>query len=219
MAFDTVSRADNVPARLFQAAHLLRSGAAGMKITPLRRIKRGGDFSGKRHGHLMQASGSRHGLKEGLGIGVPCAVEFISSEFLDNFAEIHDQNAAAYEADYGQVMGDEEKTLPKAVMQVAHGVEHLSLNGRVQCGNRFVADHEIGIGDERTGKSDALTLTSGKFVGIAVSMPASPTSRNISAVRSLTASLVYSGCSLEKHAASSPSETERPTLRRGFREE
>ena len=100
MAFDTVSRADNVPARLFQAAHLLRSGAAGMKITPLRRIKRGGDFSGKRHGHLMQASGIRHGLKEGLGIGVPCAVEFISSEFLDNFAEIHDQNAAAQAARY-----------------------------------------------------------------------------------------------------------------------
>lgn len=190
-----------------------------MKITPLRRIKRGGDFSGKRHGHLMQASGIRHGLKEGLGIGVPCAVEFISSEFLDNFAEIHDQNAAAHEADYGQVMGDEEKTLPKAVMQVAHGVKHLSLNGRVQCGNRFVADHEIGIGDERTGKSDALTLTSGKFVGIAVFHACkSHQPEHLGSAISDRFSGVFRVLP-EKHAASSPSETERPTLRRGFREE
>ena len=55
-------------------------------------------------------------------------------------------------------------------MQIHQQIEDLGLDGHVQGGHRLVGHHEPGLGDEGAGDADALALTAGKLVGIALQL-------------------------------------------------
>jgi hypothetical protein len=55
----------------------------------------------------------------------------------------------------------------KLQLQLLHQVQHLSLNGYVEGGYRFVGDDQFGLYGECAGNADALALPSGELVRIA----------------------------------------------------
>lgn len=79
-------------------------------------------------------------------------------------SQIHDRNTSAHEADYSQIMGNEQIAQTALILHVPEQVQHLSLNGSVKSGNRLVAYHKRGVGYKRPGYRDSLTLPAGKLV-------------------------------------------------------
>lgn len=73
-------------------------------------------------------------------------------------SQIHDRNTSAHEADYSQIMGNEQIAQTALILHVPEQVQHLSLNGSVKSGNRLVAYHKRGVGYKRPGYRDSLTL-------------------------------------------------------------
>ena len=71
----------------------------------------------------------------------------------------------------GQVVGDEQISGSVLLLQVLQQVQDLGLDGNVQGGNRLVADDELRAQDERASDADALTLTAGELVRVAVDAP------------------------------------------------
>ena len=65
-------------------------------------------------------------------------------------------------------MGDEQIGQPQIVLQLPQKVEHLGLDGDVESGNRFVADHEAGMKRQGPRHSHPLPLASGEFMGESV---------------------------------------------------
>lgn len=64
-------------------------------------------------------------------------------------------------------MGDEEVGEAQLLLQVLEEVHHLRLDGDVEGGDRFVADHELGVEGDGPGDAYALALASGELVGVA----------------------------------------------------
>ena len=62
-------------------------------------------------------------------------------------------------------MGNKNIGEVELVLQIHEQVNDLRLNRDVQCAYRFIANNEFGLEDKRTGDADALTLTTGKFMG------------------------------------------------------
>ncbi len=86
----------------------------------------------------------------------------------DDLAEIHDRDAVADVLDDGEVVRDEEVGEAEFVLQIAQQIDHLRLHRDVERGDRLVADDEARVQCERAGDADALALTAGKFVRVAV---------------------------------------------------
>ena len=64
-------------------------------------------------------------------------------------------------------MGDEEVGQAEFLLQLTQQVDHLRLDGHIQCGDRFVADNEVRVQGESSCNADALALSAGEFMGIA----------------------------------------------------
>jgi len=58
----------------------------------------------------------------------------------DDFAQIHDHNPVAEVFDYGQVMGDKEKSYTVLLLQTLQEVDDLGLNRNVQGANWLVTN-------------------------------------------------------------------------------
>jgi hypothetical protein len=86
---------------------------------------------------------------------------------LDDLAEVHDGNSVAHVSHDGQVVGDEETGDAEALLERPEQIEHLGLNGNVECGNGLVADNEIGFDSERPRDTDTLALPAAELVGVA----------------------------------------------------
>ena len=87
---------------------------------------------------------------------------------LDDFSQIHHGNVICYVAHHCQVMTDKEVGKGKLGLEIGEQIDDLRLNGHVKRGDRLVANNQAGIECQRTGNSDALTLTAGEFVGNSV---------------------------------------------------
>ncbi len=70
--------------------------------------------------------------------------------------------------DHGKVVADEDVGKVVVGLQLAQQVDHLSLHGPVECRGRFVEDNHTRLEDHRAGNRDALALTAGKFVRVAI---------------------------------------------------
>ena len=71
-------------------------------------------------------------------------------------------------AHHGQIVGDEQVGHAEARLKLLQHVDDLRLNGNVQRGDRLVADDEVRLAGQGAGDADALALTAGELVGIAV---------------------------------------------------
>lgn len=67
-----------------------------------------------------------------------------------------------------EVVADEEVRKATLLLQVAEEVEHLRLDGDVKRGDGLVADDDLGVKHQGAGHVDALALTAGELVRIAL---------------------------------------------------
>ena len=84
----------------------------------------------------------------------------------DDAAGIHDVDAVAHFRDDGEVVGDEDDGGAEIALALADEVEDLLLDGDVEGGGGFVANEQLGPGDEGHGDHDALAHAAGKFVRV-----------------------------------------------------
>ena len=72
---------------------------------------------------------------------------------------MHHQDVVADLLDDREVVGDEEQRDPEVAPDLLEQLEHLRLDRDVERGDRLVEDQHGGIGGERTGDGDALSLS------------------------------------------------------------
>ena len=53
-------------------------------------------------------------------------------------------------------------------LDILHQVDHLCLNGHIQCRDALIRNNELGVHDQGAGNAHALALTAGELVGIAL---------------------------------------------------
>ena len=87
---------------------------------------------------------------------------------LHQLAQIHNADAVGNVLDNAQVVGDEQVGQPHLLLQVLKHVDDLRLDRNVQRGDRLVADDELGVHSQGAGDADALALTAGELVRVAV---------------------------------------------------
>ena len=66
-----------------------------------------------------------------------------------------------------EVMADEQIGQLQLPLQIPQQIDHLRLNGYIEGGDGFIADDDLGFDHQRPCDADALTLASGKGVGVA----------------------------------------------------
>jgi hypothetical protein len=84
-----------------------------------------------------------------------------------DLARLHDGDAVGKEADYAEVMGDEEHGKVQFPAQFEEEVENLALDGDVEGADWFVGEEKLWLRGEGAGDGDALALAAGEFVGVA----------------------------------------------------
>ena len=83
-------------------------------------------------------------------------------------AQIHDAHSVGDVLHHGQIVGDEQVGQLVLLLELLEQVDDLGLDGHVQGGHRLVADHKLGVQGQGPGDADALALTAGELMGIAV---------------------------------------------------
>jgi hypothetical protein len=68
---------------------------------------------------------------------------------LDGAAGVHDDDAVGHLGDDPEVVGDEQDRHADLVLQLAHEVEDLRLDGHVERGGRLVGDQQLGVARQR----------------------------------------------------------------------
>ncbi|KAG1531067.1 hypothetical protein G6F50_016918 [Rhizopus delemar] len=80
----------------------------------------------------------------------------VGGRLLDDPAQVHHRHAVGHVAHDRQVVADEHVRQAEFLLQVAHQVQDLRLDGYVQCGGGLVADQEARARGQRAGDADAL---------------------------------------------------------------
>ena len=88
----------------------------------------------------------------------------------DDAPQIHDADAVADVADDVQIVRDEQIRKPQLILKAHQQIQHLRLNGNIQRGNRLIRNDETRARDQGAGDGDALTLTAGELMRIAVEL-------------------------------------------------
>jgi hypothetical protein len=83
---------------------------------------------------------------------------------LDHPAGVHHQGLVGEVAGRGDVVGDVEDRQVEAFLEVAQQVQHAEADRDVQHGHRLVGQQGLGLGAERAGDRDTLTLAAGELV-------------------------------------------------------
>src|SRR6185503_11053615 len=69
-----------------------------------------------------------------------------------------------------KIVGNEQIGEAKFLLHIHQQIEDLSLDGNVQCRDRFVADHKLGLNNQRARDADALALATTEGVRITTEM-------------------------------------------------
>ncbi len=80
----------------------------------------------------------------------------VDRTFLDLLALPHDDDMVGHFCNHAHVMGDEDHAHAECLLQVAHDVEDLRLNGHVERGGRLVGDQQLWAAGKRHGDHHAL---------------------------------------------------------------
>jgi hypothetical protein len=85
---------------------------------------------------------------------------------LDLPRRIHDVHPIGVAGHDPEVVGDHQERDAEPVRQVAHQLQHLRLDGHIECGGRLVGDQKLGVAGEPDGDHHALAHAAGKLVRI-----------------------------------------------------
>ena len=107
-----------------------------------------------------------------LRVGVPRMVEqLVGARLLHLAARVHHHHPVGVLGDHAHVVGDEDDRGAERVLQLAHQVEDLGLDGHVERRGRLVGDEHLGIARQRHGDHDALAHAARELVRIGVRAP------------------------------------------------
>ena len=104
------------------------------------------------------------GLLEGIGMGGVGGDEFRGA-FFDEFTVFENRDLIADVFNDGEIVGNEKIGEVKLFLEVHQKVDDLGLDRDIEGTDRFVADDKLWFDGEGAGNTDALALTSAKFVG------------------------------------------------------
>ena len=97
-------------------------------------------------------------------------VKLEGGRYLAHIAKVQHHDAGADVAHHAQVMGDEDQGQPHFLLQLHQQVDYLGLDRDIQRRDGFIADDQLRLEDQRAGYADALALSTGKLVRIAVDL-------------------------------------------------
>ena len=95
-------------------------------------------------------------------------VELLGRRELDDLAEVHHGDPVAHVADDSEVVRDEDVGELELVLQVVEQVQHLRLDGDVECRDGLVRDDQLRPQGERARDPDSLPLAAGELMREAV---------------------------------------------------
>ena len=95
-------------------------------------------------------------------------VDLFRGADLSDLPEVHDGNAIRDVADDAEVVRHEDVGEAELALQVAEQVDDLCLHRYVESGDGLVGDDQLGLQRKRPSDADALALTAGELVGVAV---------------------------------------------------
>src|SRR4051812_10252751 len=159
--------------RLLGGADVLRLPAPGPEPAAARRVDRRGYVADqpdpllRRHATDRAEVGSR-GQQRLRVRGLQGVVDLVPRALLDDLAEVHPRDVVTEVPDDAEVVRDEHERDTEVAPQVLEQVHHLGLDGHVQRGHRLVGDDHLRLDRERAGDPDALPLTTGELVRVAV---------------------------------------------------
>ena len=111
----------------------------------------------------------RDRAQQALGVGMAGIVEQLGGvRLLDLAAGIHHHDAVGVLGDHAHVVGDQHDGRAVGLLQLAHQVEDLRLDGDVERRGRLVGDQHLGIARQRHGDHDALAHAARHLVRIGV---------------------------------------------------
>ncbi len=108
----------------------------------------------------------RDGGEEALGIGMGgVGGDEFGGAFFDEFTVFENGNLIADVFNDGEIVGNKEVGEVKFFLEVHQKVDDLGLDRNIEGTDRFVADDKLRFDGEGASNTDALALTSAKFVG------------------------------------------------------
>ena len=115
----------------------------------------------------------RHRARAGPGCrgGAGCGTASPTGGLLHLAAGIHDDDALGDLGHHAEVVGDQHDGRADAVLEVAHQVEDLRLDGDVERGGRLVGDQQLRVAGERDGDHHALAHAARELVRVFAHAP------------------------------------------------
>ena len=87
---------------------------------------------------------------------------------LHHLAQIHDAYTVGHVLHHVQAVGDEQVRQAELLFKLVQQVQHLRLDGHVQCRHRLVAHDELRVHGQGARDAHALALAARELVGVAV---------------------------------------------------
>ena len=111
----------------------------------------------------------RGGFEQALRVGMLRAFRDLAGvAYFDDSSAIHHGNPGGEIADDRHGVRDEEIGEAEIALELGEEVDDLGADADVEGGDGFVGDDEFGVQGEGAGDADALALSAGELVGVAV---------------------------------------------------
>ena len=120
----------------------------------------------------LRRIGLRDSRQQRVGVRVDgIAEQHFARRHLDDLAGAHHHDPVGDIVHHREVVRDEQIGDFELLLQILQQVEDLGLDRDIQRRDRLVADQELGLERQRPRNTDALALTAGETVGVAVERP------------------------------------------------
>jgi len=96
--------------------------------------------------------------------------ELIAQSAFHDVSQIHNGHPRAEKADDREIVGDKKATQAQFFLHCFEKIENLGLHRGIESRNGFIADENFRFRRKSPSNGDALSLSAGKFVGIAIKM-------------------------------------------------
>src|SRR5664280_2202059 len=160
--------------RLFLSALLRDEWAAWVETTTLGHMVRGGDHTldgGQRFVGLLLRE-FRNGRQQTVRVRVTRRLEdLFGRRVLDNLAGIRDGDGLCHFSDDGEVVGNDENGHTQFLLQSAHQVEDLRLDGDIKRRRGFIRDQELRVRGQCHGYHDPLAHATAHFMRVLAEAP------------------------------------------------
>ena len=152
---------------LLLAASLKGVWTTGMEMATRWRVQRRRDFAFDRFKLVLTGIYPRNFAQQRLGVRmIRPGEKFLGGRQFHNPSKIHDRHAICEVFDHSDVMANKEVGQPEFFAQHHEEVQHLGLNGNIQCGNSLITYNEFRLNRQRPRDADALPLTARELVRI-----------------------------------------------------